>query len=148
MSLIFFYFLSAVTAMATPFQSGMNATLSKKLGTSAWSMLFIDIIGVGGMLVVLLFLREKFPSVQTMREAPWWAWCGGLITVIPTFAAMTLVRKLGAGAFTAISMTSGLITSMLLDHFALVGFDRHPMNWQRVVACGIMACGFWLFSLH
>lgn len=141
-------FLSAITAMATPFQSGMNATLSKKLGASTWSMLFIDAIGICGMLVVQLILREKFPTRQALAEAPLWAWCGGLITVIPTFAAMTLARKLGAGVFTGISVTSALITSMLLDHFALVGFQQHSLNWQRVVGGLIMVGGFWLFALH
>ncbi len=143
-----FYFLSAVTATATPFQSGMNATLAKRLGTSTWSMLFVDAIGICGMIVVQLFLRQPFPSADTMRQAPIWAWMGGLITVIPTFAAMTLARKLGAGAFTAISITSALVTSMILDQFALVGFQQHPLNWQRVTGGLIMMCGFWLFALH
>jgi transporter family-2 protein len=143
-----FYFLSAITAMATPFQSGMNASLAKKLGTTTWSMLFIDAIGICGMLLLQLFLRQSFPSIDTMRSAPLWTWCGGLITVIPTFAAMTLARELGAGVFTAVSITSALLTSMLLDHFALVGFQQHPLNWQRAVGGLIMAGGFWLFALH
>jgi transporter family-2 protein len=143
-----YFVLSAITATATPFQSGMNATLSKKLGTSTWSMIFIDVMGIGGMFLVQLFLRERFPSAGQMRDAPIWAWCGGLITVIPTFAAMTLARKLGAGVFTGISISSGLITSMLLDHFGLVGFTQHSLNWQRIVGSCVMLGGFWLFALH
>jgi bacterial/archaeal transporter family-2 protein len=143
-----YYFFSAITATATPFQSGMNSTLSKKLGASTWSMMFIDVIGICGMVIVQLILRERFPRPENLRSAPIWAWCGGLITVIPTFAAMTLARKLGAGVFTAISITSALITSMLLDQFALVGFTQHSMNWQRIVGAGIMVCGFWLFAVN
>jgi transporter family-2 protein len=61
---------------------------------------------------------------------------------------MTLARKQGAGVFTAVSITSALVTSMLLDHFALVGFEQHSLNWQRVAGGLIMVGGFWLFACH
>jgi hypothetical protein len=50
---------------------------------------------------------------------------GGFISLAPTIAGLTLAQKMGSGVFTGLTVTTGVVISILFDHFALMGF-KHP----------------------
>jgi transporter family-2 protein len=138
--------LSAMAAgAANPFQSGVNAELNKHLAQPVWATITVYVTGICGLFVMLLFLRHSFPF-DKVSGVPWWAWMGGLISVIPTIIGLTIAHRMGSGSFTGASVTISLIASVLLDHFGLVGFSQHTASPGSILGCGLMITGLWMIA--
>ena len=138
--------LAALLAgVANPFQSGVNAELNKQLMNPLWASIFV--YGSGLLTVCLLQLCfRQFMPMQRIGEVSWWAWLGGLISVVSTMVALTIAQKLGSGIFTGLSITASLVTSVALDHFGLIGFRQHTASPARLVGCTLMVVGVWIVS--
>ena len=143
----FLLFLSALVAgLANPFQSGTNAELNKQLNQPLQSAIVVYASGLAGLLLTQLVLRRGLPTASTLASVPWWAWAGGLISLIPTVIGLTIAQKMGSGLFTGASITAALVTSVLLDQFALVGFKQHPASAGRLAGCALLVAGVWLIA--
>jgi bacterial/archaeal transporter family-2 protein len=138
--------LSAMAAgAANPFQSGVNAELNKRLAQPLWATFIIYITGLCGLFVLQLVLREP-PPVDKISTVPWWAWMGGLISIVSTIIGLTIAHRMGSGSFTGLSVTVSLIVSVLLDHFGLLGFRQHTASPARIAGCGLMVVGLWVIT--
>ena len=49
--------------------------------------------------------------------------------------------RMGAGPFTAVTVTAGVVASILIDHFGLVGFPPHAANLPRIAGTALMIVG-------
>ena len=117
---------------ANPFQAATNAELNKQLHQPLWAAIVVYASGLAGLLIAQVFVRAPFPSGQ-IAGVSWWAWTGGLISLISTIVGLTLTQKLGSGLFTGLSLTAALTTSVLLDHFGLVGLKQHAASPWRLL---------------
>ncbi len=139
-------FLVALAAgIANPFQSGTNAELNKQLDAPLWTGIVVYASGLAALLLLQLFLRQPFPTGK-LPSVPWWAWVGGLISVIPTMIALVIAQRMGSGLFTGASVTAALVTSVLLDHFGLIGFRQHTASPARLAGCALMIAGLWIIA--
>lgn len=139
-------FLAALAAgTANPFQSGANAQLNKQLGQPLWAGMIVYATGLAGLIALQLCFRQPSPADKIFGVS-WWAWLGGLVSIIPTVIGLTIAQRLGSGLFTGASVTAALVTSVLLDHFGLIGFRQHPASPARVAGCALMIAGLWLIA--
>jgi transporter family-2 protein len=138
-------FAAMAAGTANPFQSGVNAELNIRLVQPLWATIIVYTTGLCGLLVLQLVLRQPSP-VENMSKVPWWAWMGGLISVISTIIGLTIAHRMGSGSFTGVSVTVSLIVSVLLDHFGLIGFRQHTASPARIAGCGLMVAGLWLIN--
>ena len=139
------YLFAIAAGSANPVQAGANAQLNKGLASPVWATLLVYAVGLAGVLVLQLILREATPAFASAR-LPWWAWTGGLISIASTVAGLTLAQKMGSGVFTGLSLTASLLISIVLDHFGLVGFKPHPASALRITGSGLMVAGIWLIA--
>ena len=63
--------------------------------------------------------------------------CGGLYVATTLFFA----ERLGAGAFTAVTVTAGVVTAIAIEHFGLVGFRQHSAGAVRIAGAALMVAG-------
>ena len=140
------FVFALVAGAANPFQSGTNAQLRTSLGQALWTTVWVYASGLLCVLVLQVFVREQLPSATQATHAPWWAWVGGVISIVATFAGLTLAQKLGAGVFTGLSITASIVVSIGLDHFGLIGFKQHAASPLRLLGGGLMVAGIWLVS--
>ncbi|MEO1717398.1 MAG: DMT family transporter [Planctomycetota bacterium] len=143
--------VAVATGMVIPLQPGINAEM--RLHTqSAFTASLISF--VGGTLVlavavvcVRLATRESLPGVgAVVRSAPWWAYLGGLVGALFVTVAVVLAPRLGAAVLVAGIVTGQLIGSVLIDHFALVGFPRVQVTWPRVVGVVLLVAGVFVIQ--
>ena len=140
------FFLAAIAAgVANPFQSGTNAQLNKQLQNPLWATIFVYTAGLALLLLIQLFARQAFPEAR-LAVPPWWAWLGAPVSLVSTFIALTIAEKLGSGVFTGITVTASIATSVVLDHFGLIGFKQHPASPARIAGACLMVAGVWLVS--
>ena len=92
------------------------------------------------------FVRQAPPAQGAFTAAPWWAWMGGVISIVTTMIGLMYAQKLGSGTFTGLSITASILVSILLDHMGWIGFKQHTASPLRLVGGGLMIAGIWLVS--
>jgi bacterial/archaeal transporter family-2 protein len=141
------YILAFTAGSASPVQAGASAQLNKGLVSPIWSALFVYASGLAGVLLIQLILHQAWPGQRFgSSRLPWWVWTGGILSIASTMSGLTLAQRMGSGMFTGLSLTASLLTSMVLDHFGLMGFTRHPLSSLRVTGAGLMIAGIWLIA--
>lgn len=128
-------------------QSGCNSTLAKGLGQPVTAALFVAAGNVVVYLAVAPFLGLGWPGADKAAAVPWWAWIGGLLGAAYVLATILVAEKIGAAIFIGLTVTAGIITSVTLDHFGLVGFQVHTAGIGRLAGAGLMIAGLTLVCL-
>ncbi len=144
------WLLGAIAFMSGSFntvQSGANSVLSKTLGQPVAAALIVSAVNAIVYLVVAPIAGLAFPKASAVAEVPWWAWLGGALGGFYVLTVIFLAEKLGAAIFTGLTVTAGIITSVLLDHYGLVGFKQHAAGLWRIVGCLLMIGGLSLVSI-
>ena len=141
----FLILLALAAGTSNPFQSGLNAELNKRLSAPVWTTLFVYASGLAAILLFQAIVRHPTPTSR-IGQVPWWAWLGGIVSILSTVIGLTIAQKLGSGIFTGASLTASLITSVLLDNYGLIGFKPHPASPMRIAGCALMVAGLWLIA--
>ena len=133
--------LVAIAGALTTIQSGFNGTLNKALEAPVLTGL---IVVAGNILVYAaagVFVGFPWPSSGRFGAVPWWAWFGGILGGLYVLSVIFFAQKLGAAIFTGVTVTAGIVTSVILDHFGLVGFEQHSAGLWRILGCLAMIGG-------
>ena len=143
------YPLALAAGALNAVQAGANAHLGKVLGQPVLAGLVVTTTSFSTMLLLnLLFGASPRLVLDKAGEVPWWAWIGGAMGASYVMASLTVTAQVGAGVFTALVVTAGVLCSVMLDHFGLVGLEVHAFNWGRGLACALMAAGVILLALY
>jgi bacterial/archaeal transporter family-2 protein len=127
-------------------QAGANAQLRKSLDQPLLAALWVYSSALIALLIALPFTRLPGFAQSKAAEVPWWAWLGGLLSIMSTMAGLMLAEKMGSMFFTATTVTCSMVCSVLLDHFGWVGFEVHRVNPWRLVGCALLLAGLFLVS--
>jgi transporter family-2 protein len=127
-------------------QAGANAQLRKSLDQPLMAALCVYGTSLIALLVAVPFTSLTGFAPSKAAQVPWWAWLGGLLSIMSTMAGLMLVRKMGSTFFTATTVTCSLVCAVLLDHFGWVGFEVHRANPWRIAGCVLLLGGLFLVS--
>ena len=143
--MIFLYAFLIAASVLSGLQTGSNATLNKKLANPAFSSLVAEIVGLLTLFAIfgiyLLWTRHPMPQAQQWRAIPWWSWLGGAMSAVYTIAIFVVAEKTSAGTFIVVSVTTTTLTSLAMDHFALMGYPQHTAGPGRLVGAALMVAG-------
>lgn len=142
------YLLAIVAGMLNMLQSGSNSTLNEKLGVGpVLPAIIVYAGGIIGVLAAAPFIgRSAGALAVNAPHVPWWAWIGGLLASVYVVATLTVAKGMGAGAFTAVTLTAAVVTSLVLDHYGLLGFEVRSMSIWRAVGAMLMIGGVGLIA--
>jgi len=141
--MILLYGVVLIAGIANAIQPGQTTQLAKSLGEPFTAGLISMFVGTAGMFAVgLVSGHLTLPSLHQAGQAPWWAWIGGLVGVGLLFA-----QRVGAAPFLGLLVTAGVVTSIALDHFGLVGFDVHAAGPMRLLGGALMIAGVTFVAL-
>jgi len=126
--------------------AAMNGQLNKSLANpylaSAVSFLVITFF----FLALFFAMPHPLPTAQHLHDMPWWAVFGGLVGAVQVFAGLTLVQRVGAGPFMAITVSSALIASLVIDHFGWFRMGVHAINLSRIAGAALLVGGVVLIT--
>jgi bacterial/archaeal transporter family-2 protein len=146
--MLFLYGLTILAGIANAIQPGQNATLSKSLGLPVTAGLITLLVSTAALLFGGLALgRLAIPTGPQLAAVPWWAWLGGLFSVLLILAQLYASPAIGAASFLGIIVTVGVAASIVLDHFGWVGFAVHPASLWRILGAVLMVAGVALVAL-
>jgi transporter family-2 protein len=127
-------------------QAGANGQLRKSLDQPLLAALWVYGSALIALLIALPLTRLAGFSQSKVAEVPWWAWSGGLLSIMSTMAGLMLAQTMGSMFFTATTVTCSLVCSVWLDHFGWIGFEVHRANPLRLVGCALLLAGLFLVS--
>jgi transporter family-2 protein len=144
----YLYAFTLLAGVANAIEPGQNATLAKVTGQHLLAGAVCFLVALLTFLGGLLVMRGRgLPGRAEWRRVPWWAWPGGVLGAAVVLAQLYLAESLGAAPFLGLVVTGGVVTSILLDHFGLVGFAVHRAGRGRIAGGVLMVAGVTLVAL-
>jgi transporter family-2 protein len=128
-------------------QSGANVTLTKATGQPIVALFVVAVTGTLTYAAAIPFVGIAWPGAERFAAVPWWAWTGGVLGGIYVLSVVFVAPVVGAAAFTGITVTTGLVTSLVLDHFGWLGFEVHAAGLWRILGGALMVLGVALVCL-
>lgn len=120
-------------------QGSLNTLLSKVVGLLEATFI-VHVIGTIA-LIVLLFLRLGHGNLAHMGKAPWYAYLGGLLSIVILYAVMASISRLGVSIATTAIIVGQVSTALIIDHFGLFGLREIPFTWWKVLGVAVLATG-------
>lgn len=127
-----------------PVQGGINASLGNALGHGTRAglanftvglVVLVGVLGVSGQLAM--------PNLGATKP---WMWLGGVIGATVVLTILLLIPKLGAAQLFACIVFGQLISSLVVDHFGLLGVQQQSATPLRLGAVALVLAGFALFQ--
>jgi bacterial/archaeal transporter family-2 protein len=137
----FFALFAVAGGIALAIQSGVNSTLRNYLPHPVYAVAISFAIGTVVALVYAGAARAGTPDWAALRAAPWWVWTGGALGVVYVMGTVVVAPRLGAAALMGLLMGGLLVTSLVLDHFGLVGLPVKEVNTLRLVGAALLVVG-------
>lgn len=136
-------FLFAMAAgLCVAVQSPSNAMLARSTG-SVWFASLISFSGGLTVLVAIWALFDRTP-LAAVRQAPPWAWIGGLYGVVFVAAVAYATPRLGLAVTLTVTLAAQLTMAVALDHFGLLGLRQEPVTGTRLAGLALVVAGVFL----
>ncbi len=124
--------------MLLPVQFAFNSALTTFTGSP---VITAAVSYGGGALTLLLGLlvahRGRIPFVRLVG-APAWSLLGGVIGSAYVVGSVVLTRSLGTALAVSLVIAAQIVTSVIFDHFGVLGLKRRRLNTQRIAALGLL----------
>lgn len=110
----------------------MNNKLAKSGGSPVHASMISFAIGLLA-LVLYILLTSQNVSWRGIKEAPTYAWIGGILGAFYVTIIVLAFPKIGPGLTFGLVVTGQLLISMLMEHFYIMGAQQIPISIGRIV---------------
>lgn len=119
--------------IALSIQTAINTQLREYLYSPLQAALFSFLIGTIVLAVLVFFQQSEKPNLQHLFHIPWHLWIGGMLGVYAISLSIYTAPKLGFLTLSGLIIFGQISTSMLLDQLGVLGNEKIPLNWQRLL---------------
>lgn len=117
--------------IALTFQTAINTQLRDYVQTPLQAALFSFLVGTIVLTILVSVQGAGKPNFTQIFSMPWYLWFGGCLGVYAIIMSILSAPKLGLLTLSGLIIFGQIMTSMIFDHFGLLGMDKTPINWQR-----------------
>jgi transporter family-2 protein len=134
--------MAFVSGALIPVQAASNAALSRTIGGNVpFAALTLFLVAAALTAAAVLLLGQGLPAWSELREAPWWAFSGGLIVAFYVFTITFLSPRLGVGTAIALVVAGQILAALAIDHFGLMRSLVFTLTPARVLGATLMIVG-------
>jgi transporter family-2 protein len=138
---------------AVPVQAGLNALMARHAGHPLLGGITNTIVATLVLLAFISLFRLFAPltdpaRTDTLANAPWWVWCGGILGATFVFSALFFAPRMGAAAYVSASIVGTMTASLLIDHYGLLAFEARPIEAMRIVGAVLVVVGMALIQWY
>jgi bacterial/archaeal transporter family-2 protein len=138
--------VTALVGASLAVQVGMNATMNRQLGSPMAAALINFAVGTVALFVIVLVTRGSVAMLGQAGEAPWWAWCAGILGGLYIGASALFGPMIGGATFLALLVAGQMTAALALDHYGLLGFPVRPLDVSRMVGVVLVIAGVFLLA--
>ena len=136
-----FILLALLIGASIPIQVAANTTLRGFLGHPFWVSVAIFALGFVLSLLLALGVRAPAPRLTDLPTVPLWAWSAALLAILYQVGTIIAGPRLGAATLIGLIITGQLVSALLIDHYGLLNFELHRLNWQRILGAALLLGG-------
>ncbi|MEU6185309.1 DMT family transporter [Nocardia sp. NPDC047038] len=100
----------------------------------------------GFSIFLALSSKTPWPTLDDVRNMPWWAPFGGLLGGAAVMGMIAVARHVGVATFSALVIVGEMVVAVIMDHFGLMGFEERSASVPRLVACGLITLAIYLMA--
>ena len=138
--------LTALVGASLAVQIGLNATMSRHIGSPMAAALVNFVVGTLVLFLIVLFSRGSLPILAQAGGAPWWAWAGGLLGACFISASTAYGPMIGGATFLALLVAGQMVAALAIDHNGWLNFPVRPLDAWRVAGALLVIAGVFLLA--
>ena len=124
-----------------PLMAILNAGLARAVGGQVQATVILFAIGLTASLLLAVITAVRLPHLQALVRVAPHQYAGGVIVGFYVLSITFLAPRFGVGNAILFAVTAQLMTSALIDHFALAGAVLRPLTMMRAVGLLIVITG-------
>ncbi len=132
--------LAIIGGVLLAVQAPTNALLGKASGSAIVAAFISFLVGTIALGVAVAATSGKLFGTD-LKQLPWYAWLGGFYGAFFVAVAAFGAPRVGMGVLLTAAVAGQLAAAVALDHFGLLGLDRHPVNTARTVGLVLVLVG-------
>jgi len=141
MNLILF-FVAFCAGSAISVQAAVNSQLAGGLGSNTVAAALVSfLIGTVALASIALGKGGLTTAIASLPSQPLWRFGGGLLGAAAIFCTVLLAPRIGLANLLALVIAGQLISSLLIDHFGLIGVVMRPVSGIKLAGAAVMLCG-------
>ncbi len=137
-----YYLLAICAGLGITLQTTLNGQLAKGVGgDSVAAALFSFTAGAVCLGIFSLMRGGIVASLAAIPAQPWWSLLGGLLGAGALLSYVVLAPKIGLSALLGLAIAGQIISSLVIDHFALMGALERPVSLVKLAGVMVMLAG-------
>jgi transporter family-2 protein len=120
-------------------QAPINSGLGKVTSTFAAALISFAVGTV--LLVGIAVASGDIKELGGAAEVRWYYLAGGILGAAYVTTVLLTVRTLGAGGVTAATVSGQLTASLVIDRIGVLGLDKTPITFSRVLGVALLIIG-------
>jgi len=132
--------LAIIAGVAGSVQVAVMSKLGDRVGVFgalAWATGLTAVLA----LALLLVARQSLtPFVEAARQ-PVWLWSGAIMSLIVVLAITVAGSRIGVIATVSVLLVGQFAAGAVIDQYGLLGAERVPVNWLRILGIALLAAG-------
>ena len=132
--------MAVIAGAFLPMQGSMNSKLAKAGENPVYASMISFTIGVLA-LVAYILLTSQNVSWKGLKDAPSYSWLGGVLGAFYVTVIVFAFPKIGPGLTFGLVVAGQLITSMVIEHFQIMGTPHQPISVGRIVGVLLIVGG-------
>lgn len=137
-----YYLLAIAAGLGITLQTTLNGQLAKGVGgDSVAAALFSFTAGAICLGVFSLMRGGIVASLAAIPAQPWWSLLGGLLGAGALLSYVVLAPKIGLSALLGLAIAGQIISSLVIDHFGLMGASERPLSLVKLAGSMVMLAG-------
>ena len=133
--------IALLAGSALAVQVGVNNGLKTRLEQPIAASITSFATGTLALILYWIASRSPWPALAQWKGGPWWIWLGGSLGAVYIVLTVTFSPRLGAAGWVGVVVAGQILTSVLLDHFGLLGFREHSISWTRTGGVVLLLVG-------
>jgi bacterial/archaeal transporter family-2 protein len=128
-------------------QQAVNANLRAEIGYPFWAGFVSYLGGTIAMLLMVLIMREPWLTLELAGRSSALSWTGGIFGAMYIAISILLLPHLGAATLISLIVFGQMLTSVIFDHYGLLGIPEHLLTVSRMLGAALLVVGVVLVRL-
>lgn len=136
-----YLFLTLLIGFCFPVMASSNGILGRALGSPFIATLAVFQLGSALLLLIILFTKSGFPGIARISGIHWTVWLGACIVILNLLTFTIVPGKIGIANMVVLFTAGQLMAAVLAEHYGLLHFPVHKINWQRTAGIIFLVAG-------
>jgi transporter family-2 protein len=132
--------LAVAAGLAGSVQVAVMSGLGKRIGVLE-ALGFSTVVTAVLAVVILLVFRQSLDGFARAMHQPWWLLIGGVMGALIVFTVTYAGPRIGVAATVGILIAGQLVAGAAIDRWGLLGSERIPLHWPRLLGLALLAAG-------